>query len=160
LNNEGYIDRLHQLLVKYEIPKGIIQLELTETMFSEMMNVKETLTKIKDIGFGTVIDDFGSGYSSLSILGELPVDTLKIDKRFFQESTDSIRIQKIIEKIVEMAGALQLKLICEGVETIEQAEYLIGIGCRFAQGFLYSKPIPQQDFLELIRNSKIQSDKD
>ena len=94
------------------------------------------------------IDDFGSGYSSLNLLRDIPFDVLKIDRGFLDESAQSESGKWILRKIVEMAEGLNLKVICEGVETHEQVEMLLDIGCIYAQGFLYSRPIPLEEFME------------
>ena len=94
------------------------------------------------------IDDFGSGYSSLNLLRDMPFDVLKIDRGFLNETNASESGKFILRKIVEMADGLGVKVICEGVETREQVDMLLDIGCYFAQGYLYSKPIPMEEFIE------------
>jgi EAL domain-containing protein (putative c-di-GMP-specific phosphodiesterase class I) len=93
------------------------------------------------------IDDFGSGYSSLNMIKDIPFDILKIDRMFFSDSNSGTG-KIILEKIVEMAQAMGVDCICEGVETKEQEELLRKIGCKYAQGYLYSKPIPMDEFIE------------
>lgn len=109
---------------------------------------------MKGKGFLISIDDFGSGYSSLNLLKKVFVDVLKIDKEFLDETTDSERSRSIIKKVVEMAKELKMKVICEGVETEEQATFLRGISCDMAQGYLYAKPMPIAEFDDIIKNKK------
>ncbi len=92
------------------------------------------------------MDDFGSGYSSLNLLKDLSFDILKLDRGFLIETTDTKRGKIIISKIVEMAKAIDIKVICEGVETYEQVEFLKEIGCDKVQGYLFAKPMVLDEF--------------
>lgn len=153
LTEEQYIEDLQKLRSRYNIPDGFIELELTETAFSEMVNIHEVLRKAKELGFQIAIDDFGTGFSSLTMLNDNSLDVLKIDKSFLEKSLTSEKTRNIILKTVEMAHALNMQVIAEGVETQEQAQFLMSVGCNFAQGYLYSKPVSQEDFeakLDLI----------
>lgn len=144
-----YVKKVQYILKKYEVPKDAIELELTETVFFDdrdrMISVMNEL-KSSDILWD--IDDFGTGFSSLNLLKDVPFDCLKIDRGFFSETTNSETSKLILRKIVEMAEGIHVQCICEGVETEEQAQFLRSIGCRYAQGFLYSKPIPLGEFIE------------
>lgn len=147
--NPEYINKVQEILLKYKIPKGLVELELTETVFfHEKERMLEVMRRLKDYNVNLSIDDFGSGYSSLNLLRDIPFDVLKIDRGFLDESSQSESGKWILRKIVEMAEGLNLKVICEGVETREHVDMLLGIGCKFAQGFLYSKPIPIEDFID------------
>lgn len=147
--NPDYISNVQRILIKYRIPKGLVEFELTETVFfHEKDRMFEMMNQLKNFNMNLSIDDFGSGYSSLNLLREIPFDVLKIDRGFLDESAQSESGKWILRKIVEMADGLNLKVICEGVETREQAEMLLDIGCVYAQGFLYSRPIPIEEFIE------------
>ena len=149
LYDPNYIMRVQEIMLKYRVPKGLIELEITETVFfNEKERMLEVMRHLKEFNMNLSIDDFGSGYSSLNLLRDIPFDVLKIDRGFLDESTQSESGKWILRKIVEMAEGLNLKVICEGVETHEQVEMLLDIGCVYAQGFLYSKPIPLEDFME------------
>lgn len=150
LTQKDYVKRLKELKEKYNIPDNIIELELTETVFMDTRNISGFINEIKKLGFLISVDDFGSGYSSLNMLNKIPIDVLKIDKDFLAESKTSERSKVIICKVVQMALELNMNVICEGVERNEQAEFLMESGCNYAQGFLYSKPISEKDFLEKI----------
>ena len=105
-------------------------------------------------GIRTSIDDFGTGYSSLSVLRDFKVNEIKIDRSFINREslTDSDEI--IIGSIIDMAKRLKIDVICEGVETKEQADFLVKLGCNNAQGFLYSKPIPKAEFEALLAQNR------
>lgn len=149
LHNPNYIERVTELLRKYEIPNGMVELEVTETVFFlEKDKMGEILTSLKAHDVELSMDDFGSGYSSLNMLKDFPFDVLKIDKEFFSESTTSDSSIVILTKIVEMARELNIRVICEGVETDEQIALLRRIGCHYVQGYYYSKPIPNNEFVE------------
>ena len=136
-------------MLKYKVPKGLIELEITETVFfNEKERMLEVMRNLKEFNMNLSIDDFGSGYSSLNLLRDIPFDVLKIDRGFLDESAQSESGKWILRKIVEMADGLNLRVICEGVETHEQVDMLLDIGCIFAQGFLYSRPIPLEEFIE------------
>lgn len=100
------------------------------------------------MGFSVAMDDFGSGYSSLNTLREIPVDVLKIDKEFLRESDENERSRKIIHSIVNMAVDLGIGTVCEGVEEPAQYAFLKSAGCETVQGFLFSKPIPSGDYVK------------
>ena len=147
INQPFYMERLAGVLKKYNIPAKFIEMELTESMFFD--NTSRLIQMMKEmhgLGLSISMDDFGSGYSSLNLLKELPVDTLKIDKVFLDETTNSERSQIIIAQVVEMARKLGMEIVCEGVETKEQAEFLREISCDIAQGFLYAKPMAMEEF--------------
>ena len=150
LNDPDYINRITEMLNKYQIPKGYIELEITESMlFSERDKMISILNELKEVEVQLSMDDFGSGYSSLNLLKDFPFDVLKIDKEFFSEATTSESSVWILRMIIEMAEGLGIRVICEGVETKEQIEMLQKIGCRYVQGYYYSKPIPVERFVEV-----------
>ena len=108
------------------------------------------MSELKEIGVRWSIDDFGTGYSSLNLLKELPVDIIKIDKSFLDETESSETSKIIIRKTVELTQELDMTVVCEGVETENQADYLRGIRCDVAQGYLYARPMPMDDFETLL----------
>lgn len=149
LYDPNYIMKVQEIMLKYKVPKGLIELEITETVFfNEKERMLDVMRNLKEFNMNLSIDDFGSGYSSLNLLRDIPFDVLKIDRGFLDESAQSESGKWILRKIVEMAEGLNLKVICEGVETHEQVEMLLDIGCIYAQGFLYSRPIPIEEFME------------
>ncbi|MCR5590114.1 MAG: bifunctional diguanylate cyclase/phosphodiesterase [Lachnospiraceae bacterium] len=149
LYDPNYIMKVQEIMIKYRVPRGLIELEITETVFfTEKERMLEVMRNLKEFNMNLSIDDFGSGYSSLNLLRDIPFDVLKIDRGFLDESVQSESGKWILRKIVEMAEGLNLKVICEGVETHQQVEMLLDIGCIYAQGFLYSRPIPLEEFME------------
>lgn len=151
----NYLNRVQEILLRYKIPRGLVELELTETVFfQEKDRMIEVMRKLKELNMSLSIDDFGSGYSSLNLLRDIPFDVLKIDRGFLDESSQTESGQWILRKIVEMAKGLNLHVICEGVENQEQVDMLLNIGCKTAQGFLYARPIPLEEFVEKYNHVK------
>ncbi|WP_242824816.1 EAL domain-containing protein [Clostridium botulinum] len=153
INNDTFISRLITLIKQYGIPINLIELELTENIFLD--NIKEVLSKItelKNLGFTFSMDDFGSGYSSLNLLKELPIDVLKLDKSFFPNNSVSSKEKIIVANIVKMAKDLNISVLSEGVETQNQVDFLTQIGCDMVQGYFFSKPIPIDEFEKKFNN--------
>ncbi|HKL58193.1 MAG TPA: EAL domain-containing protein, partial [Sphaerochaeta sp.] len=135
---------------RYNIPHALLMFEITESVYSE--NPKELLKvmrTLQDEGFLILMDDFGSGYSSLNILMDVPIDILKLDSMFSREIGASSRAEKIIRSIVNMASLLELPLVIEGIETREQVDFYRLLGCNTLQGFYFSRPLPVEQFLTL-----------
>lgn len=153
LQEEGYLQRLMEMVERHRVPPGLIELELTETAFNELGHLEELGRQLKEIGFLLSIDDFGSGYSSLSLLGGFPLDTIKLDRTFMDKALSSPRSQIIVQKVVELAHEMGILVISEGVELPEQARFLLQIGCQHAQGYLYARPLPADAFEALCRQN-------
>jgi len=151
LNDEDFVNDIQRLVDEYEIPYHLLELELTESIF--LNNTEVALTTMRDLrklGFGVSIDDFGAGYSSLSLLKDMATDVIKLDKEFFGQGEMQIEEQIIVSSIISMAKQLNMKVLSEGVETQKQSDFLKSVSCDMAQGFLYSKPIPILEFERLI----------
>lgn len=138
---------IFSLVERYKIPIELLQLEITETTENE--ETLEYIEKFKKAGFTMLMDDFGSGYSSLNMLKNTRFDVLKIDRGFLSEFLESNRGKAIVSHIISMSDELGLDTIAEGVETKEQAEFLCANGCTVAQGFYFSKPLPLDEFEKL-----------
>lgn len=154
-NDEYLEDRIISIIHKYNVKSEDIILEVTETTnLDENERLAKFITKMHQNGIRTSIDDFGTGYSSLSVLRDFKVNEIKIDRSFINREilTDSDEI--IIGSIIDMAKRLRINIICEGVETKEQADFLVKLGCNSAQGFLYSKPIPKAEFEALLAQNR------
>lgn len=152
--NPNLVDLLKDLLVKYDIPARLLQLELTESAFMDEPDMM--IKKVRDLqacGFIILMDDFGSGYSSLNTLKDIPVDILKVDMMFLGTGAGNGRSERILASVVRMAAWLNLIVIVEGVETKEQRNFLEGIGCEYAQGFYYAKPMPWQEYEKLLKST-------
>ena len=107
---------------------------------------KETLNLVRNLGVQIALDDFGTGFSSLMYLSKFPIDTLKIDQHFVRNLNH--RNRQIIQSVIELAQKLDLRTIAEGVETLDQAEFLLGAGCQLAQGCYFSAPLPPDAYTE------------
>lgn len=151
LYNPFLIEELLAIVNKYDIQPQDIEIELTESIiFNNTEKLIETIKRLKKEGFYISIDDFGSGYSSLNMLKDLPVDILKIDKEFLGESSDVSNGRVIINAVNQMAKNLKLVTVAEGVETQEQVNMLKVMGCDLAQGYYYAKPMPIKEFEKLF----------
>ena len=153
MDEVNYLKRIHVIADAHELPPGLVELEMTETAFSDIdTNVvrrryaQKLFTELRDMGFALSMDDFGSGYSSLLLLNMLPMDVMKLDRSLLTASEDSARMQIILSQIIQMANRLHMAVICEGIETTEQENLLMDNGCHYGQGFLYAKPMPMADF--------------
>jgi diguanylate cyclase (GGDEF)-like protein/PAS domain S-box-containing protein len=141
-------------LAKYNIPAHSIELELTESSLVNKSNdVIELLNQIKSRNIAIALDDFGTGYSSLSYLADYPIDTLKIDKSFISKIGQN-KDEAIVNAIIAMGKALGMTLVAEGVETLEQIQYLQHQECDFFQGYYFSKPLSETQSTEYLRNQK------
>lgn len=144
-------NRLMEIARRYDVAPNFIELEMTESVAMENDEYFVSLTAVlQKSGFRIAIDDFGSGYSSLRLLQKLHADVLKLDKHF----ADSIMYKTdrvIIEGIVDIAHKLNMEVVCEGIETQEQADFLQSINCRTAQGYFYARPMKLEDFEEFMR---------
>ena len=150
LNAPDYIGKLREIVDKYNIPYEYIELELTESVFTDDADLMiRTMKKLHDVGFKLSIDDFGSGYSSLNMLKDMPADVVKIDREFFNTTADSEKGRAVISSVVDLANKLHMKVISEGVETEDQVEFLADIGCHMVQGYFFAKPMTIKDFQEL-----------
>lgn len=142
-----YIERLANLLERCPIPAKYVDLEITESILEHDHEIICSLiSSLKKLGFTISLDDFGSGYSSLNILRTLPVDTLKIDKEFMNESGAQDKNRKILRHIMNMSRDLNIKVVCEGIETKEQYDFLRYINCDYAQGYYCAKPMPFAEY--------------
>ncbi|UWD49874.1 EAL domain-containing protein [Clostridioides difficile] len=148
LNNTDFLKKYKLIRNKYDVPAELLEIELTETLvFDNLQMLLNVIDQIHEEGFQCSLDDFGSGYSSLNMLKEIKVDTLKLDRAFFSSpNADNLSENYVIESVVELAKKLNMNSISEGVETILQMEYLKKINCDMIQGYVFSKPIPQEIF--------------
>lgn len=160
MKRPDFVNRVIALANQYNIPKKYIELEITETVFTldegEMMKSLETL---RGEGFIINIDDFGTGYSSLDLLFEVPVDVIKIDKSFIDKSS-SKEGKRYIKQVADLVSASGKDIIFEGVETSEQAEFLLESGYSTIQGYYFSRPIPVREFEQKYIYNDINTDKD
>lgn len=147
LYEKDLLDVLDRMLEKYEIDPQMLRLEIIERAYArDSEYIFQVLTKLKERGFLIEMDDFGMGESSLSMVAGMPVDVLKLDRCFLIANLNDKRHIEVIRFIVNLAGMLEMRIIAEGVETQEQAELLLEMGCPYAQGYYYGRPQPAEDF--------------
>lgn len=144
-----YTARLQQLMETYQIPRGILILEITEGIALEKeQHLTARLTQIQNLGIQISMDDFGTGYSSLTMLGSLPIDELKLDRGFLLKASDpaDTRSRIILQHIFQLAKSLNLPTVAEGIETVEQETFVRNWGGSYGQGYLYDRPMPVKEF--------------
>ena len=151
LDNIEFISKLKAVLQRHDLDPAFLQIEVTEsTVMADPDRAIGALRQVADLGITIAVDDFGTGYSSFSYLKRLPIHLLKVDRSFVMDIGASREDEEIVTAIVQVAHALNLKIVAEGVETQQQAEFLNRLGCQFAQGYLYAKPLPVAEFEHLL----------
>jgi EAL domain-containing protein (putative c-di-GMP-specific phosphodiesterase class I) len=159
LEDRDIPEHFNSLTRKYGLSPDQLRIEITETAYVENPDLLICTTKeLREFGFQVEMDDFGSGYSSLHMLKEVPVDRIKLDLYFLTETGDQKRGSNIIKHMIQMARSLEMDIIAEGVEKTEQAEFLIENGCYEMQGFYFYKPMPVQEFEKLNENYKVKNE--
>ena len=145
-----FLNQFADVAAKYRIPEGLLELELTESIFfddNSIAMVRESINRMHELGFKCSLDDFGSGFSSLGLLKEFDVDTIKLDRRFFLDMSKP-KAEDVVECLIDLAGRLKVKTVAEGIETQEQIDFLKQIHCDMVQGFFYSRPLRAEEFEE------------
>ena len=154
-NDLNFVENYVAIRNRYDIPAELIEVEFTESIaFDNASLLLRTVNQLKAAGFTCSIDDFGKGYSSLSLLKELPVDVLKIDSFFFADGTDRNRDMALVESIVELVKKFNMRTVAEGIESMEQVEYLKKIGCDYVQGYVFYRPMPEDEYGGLLDEEK------
>ena len=153
---EKFMHDFMEIFNKYSIPSNLIQIEILERSVMDNDNLQDITAKLHKEGFTVAMDDFGSGESSLNMLTKIPVDVLKFDREFLNSSTDDEgridkKSEKFIQILIELSKNLEKQTVFEGVETQAQRDFLRSINCDQAQGFFYSKPLSEQDFVQFIK---------
>ena len=158
LSDPNLAHEICSIVDKYNVPHKYIDIELTESAcFDDMDVLITTITKLRSMGFPVSMDDFGSGYSSLNLLKELPFDTLKIDGEFFRNVTDAHRANVVVKNIIDLAKSLDMTVVAEGIESQEQVDFLRTTDCDLIQGYFYSKPISAKEFEDYMSKQKIEN---
>jgi EAL domain-containing protein (putative c-di-GMP-specific phosphodiesterase class I) len=145
------VNRFESLLSEYGLDHESLKLEITESSYTN--NAKGLLAVIdslRDLGFEIEMDDFGSGYSSLNMLSDMPIDVLKMDMKFIRNIEKSETDRRLVELILDIAKYLNVLVVAEGVETEGQLDLLRTAGCDIIQGYYFSRPLPPEEFKELI----------
>lgn len=145
LEEIGIVESIERILKEEFVDTDLIEIELTESAFANRIEMSDTIERIRKLGITVAIDDFGTGYSTLSYIKELPADTLKIDRSFIRDIELNENSRAIVKAIIMLADTAGLNVVAEGIESKEQAEILLELGCREGQGYYYSKPLPPKD---------------
>ena len=149
--NEDLADTLVTIIKKYDLDPSRIHLEITESAYTENpKQIIDTVTVLRELGFVIEMDDFGSGYSSLNMLNDMPIDILKLDMKFIRSEMAKPKSQGILQFIINLARWMNLSVVAEGVETKAQLLRLSEIGCDYVQGYYFAKPMPCQEFEGLL----------
>lgn len=149
-------ERIPIMLKRAHVPSTCVTFEITESgLLSAPANSLENLVRLRILGCGLAMDDFGAGYSSLDRLSELPFNEIKLDRAFVSKMQSQPRSAAIISCSVALAQALDISLVIEGVETTEQRNRLLGLGCTTAQGYLFARPMPKSHFIDYCRSRLI-----
>jgi diguanylate cyclase (GGDEF)-like protein len=149
IKNASLLDEIIDLFERTGAKPSAVEFEVTESAYLENFDVANTLfTKLKEMGASIALDDFGTGYSSLAYLTQISLNALKIDKQFIDNINLSENSNLVISAIIDMANRLQLEICAEGVETREQADFLIDKHCHLLQGYFFGKPIPLEDMVK------------
>jgi EAL domain-containing protein (putative c-di-GMP-specific phosphodiesterase class I) len=138
------------LLKQHQFPRETVNLELTERVITDGVLAYNAMEECRKMGFTISIDDFGTGFSSLSYLAKLPVNFLKVDRSFTSKMREDLKTKAIVRTILFMSKALGLKVVAEGIETIEEERLLVEMGCDHGQGYLYGRPMPLEQLLALL----------
>ncbi|WP_113930744.1 EAL domain-containing protein [Bacillus sp. P14.5] len=147
---------LLSVLEKYAVPAKMIQLEITEAVFLQQAEVvKQTIDGLRECGIKILIDDFGTGYTSFTYLKDLTVDGIKIDRSYTKELGNDSKNRAIIKNLASLSADLNMTAVIEGIETKEQLKFLKQIKCHLIQGYIYSKPVPADDFERLLKGKTI-----
>ena len=154
ISEQGYIGNMREIIDRWRLPAGLIELEITETAFIDFTtkeqrnDAAQIIDDLQEIGFSLSMDDFCTGYSSLSMLQNLPMNVMKIDRSILIAAESTARSFRILRHVIALGKALSMNVLAEGIETEEQEKHLIALGCDSGQGFLYARPMPAQEFYE------------
>lgn len=153
---EDVVESIIKEFESHNIDKSLIEFEITESVFFEQADILiQKIEKLREYGFKISVDDFGAGYSSLNLISILPVDVIKLDRGFIQNSLKTPKGKNIVKGLIEILNTVELQIVCEGVETREEEKIIREYGCKHVQGFLHDRPIPipifQEKYLPLVQ---------
>ena len=151
---EDFLDEVRRVIDTYQIPKGKLAIEIRESaLTTAYLNINIMLQELSDMGVELVLNEFGSGYSGVATILELPVNTLKLERLFVWQLETNPKSRCVIEGLIHIAKDLDLNIIAEGVETENQVNILTNAGCDYQQGFYYSPTLEQDTLLKVIDNT-------
>jgi EAL domain-containing protein (putative c-di-GMP-specific phosphodiesterase class I) len=150
--DKDFVEGVRTILSETGLPARYLELELTEgVLMEDVESAASVLLELKAMGVHLAVDDFGTGYSSLSYLRKFPIDALKIDKSFIHQDTANPDESTIVSAVIAMGRSLKLRVVAEGVETLEQLMALQALHCNEAQGFYFSRPVAAAQFADLLQ---------
>ena len=154
MQEEDYLDKMRAIISRYTV-KDAVELEITETAFDFGSNAQReasihVVKSLKEMGYRILMDDFGTGYSDIALLNVLPMDVMKIDRSILIAPGDSERKKNLLTLIAQLGHGFGMDVICEGIETEEQEKLLIECGCEYGQGYLYGKPMKEEDYTTFL----------
>ena len=156
IQEENFAEKLTALVDQYDLPHPLIEVEITESaMIGNEDKLLDWIMSIRNAGFKVAIDDFGSGLSSLQFVKDVPADVLKIDKSLLSHNCEDEKERIVLESIFTFAHRLNINTVAEGVETKEQLGFLRSCDCNRIQGYLYARPMPEEDYLKLCYEHKV-----
>jgi EAL domain-containing protein (putative c-di-GMP-specific phosphodiesterase class I) len=155
LHDHDFVSGVLRLLEASDLPASALQLEVTESLAMDDDNMRSALAMLREAGISVSLDDFGTGHSSLAALHRLPVSQLKIDRAFISELTSSAYHRAVVKAALDIAGTLDLEVVAEGVETREQSEMLMSLGCGLGQGWLFSKALEAYDVPDFLAGMSV-----
>jgi EAL domain-containing protein (putative c-di-GMP-specific phosphodiesterase class I) len=151
------IDNMVATIRKTRIDPSLLKIEITENLLVENPEIADVgLKKLKDIGVTFAIDDFGTGYSSLSYLHRFPLDTLKIDRSFINRMLDDTGSYSIVRAVTKLAQELNMDIVAEGIERAGEVSKLQEMGCNYGQGYLFSRPVPANQAMDLLSGASLE----
>ncbi len=152
--DENLTEMVKKTIRETNMPAQLLDVEITESIAMADSSIR-ILNQLTAMGLQTSIDDFGTGYSSLGSLTQFPINTIKIDRAFIKEIMIDVNAEAIIKAIIAMAHSLNMEVVAEGVETEDQLAFLQSQKCDKIQGYLFSRPVPEEDFIKLLEQDKI-----
>ncbi len=159
ITERGYLANMQAIAERYQLPRKLVELELTETAFidfttkTENENALQITRRLKSLGFALSMDDFCTGYSSIAMLRHLPMDIMKVDRSMLIAAEKHARCHTILKQIIEMGRSLNMTVLVEGIETTAQENMLREIGCHIGQGYLFAHPIPAEQFWDKLTSN-------
>ena len=158
---EDLAEVLTQLVKKFDLEPHDLHLEVTESAYTENpRQILNTVKELRKLGFVIELDDFGSGYSSLNTLNQMELDIIKLDMKFIQSETAKPEDKGILKYIVELAHSIDLCVVAEGIETREQVIRLKKMGCDYAQGYFFARPMPCREYEEILMKEMMKENGD
>jgi EAL domain-containing protein (putative c-di-GMP-specific phosphodiesterase class I) len=151
----GFVQMVEKILQEFNLPANSLELEITENVIIKNRTIVDTVHALKKLGTRIALDDFGSGYSNINYLKQLPIDRLKIDRTYIQNISANTKDEAIIRAVIAMGNSFNLQVLAEGVETQEQLKFLKDEQCHEAQGFLFSKPLAVREFEDFMRSYQL-----